>query len=44
MPGTMEEYNYQGSGYCADMLGYDAVTCSAQAENLFTIVSQLTVG
>ena len=33
MAGTMEEYNHQSSGYCADLLGHDAVTCGAQAEN-----------
>ena len=45
MSGTMEEYNYQRSGYCADQLGHDAVTCGmhAQAANHFAIVSQLTV-
>ena len=39
----MKQYNYQWSGYCADLSCHDAVTCGAQAENRFTLVSQLTV-
>ena len=27
--------------YCADLLGHDAVTCCAQAENHCTVVSKL---
>ena len=32
LSGTMDEYDYQRSGYCADLLGHDAVTCGAQSE------------
>ena len=44
MSGTKEEYDYQSSGYCADLLGHDAVTCDAQAENHSTIVRKLIAG
>ena len=37
----MKKWNCQGSGYRTDLLGHDAVTCGAQAENHITMVSLL---
>ena len=36
MAGTIQEYDYQWSSYCADLLDHDAVTCGTRPETHFT--------